>query len=331
MRSNEIPVLFCSNRPYCQHMAVAIASLLFNNPDRPFRIYVALTEEAEEEKSRIQQIVHEYPHASIVFRTYDRSNIVGFPSNSHITVDAYVRVFLTELVDPDVERLLYLDCDLIVCSEIDELWRIDLGGRILGAVQDAFSDNHQALGFTDEEPYYNSGVLLIDVKKWREADLTADLVAFIRQNPLVLRYLDQDAFNAVLRGQIRSLPLKWNFTPRHADAEPEAIGISRREFMSIRRKPGIVHFASGFKPWYYGFEPHYKSWYYRYRALTPWNDRPAQPAGHHAANRSKAIAERVKAMFKWHFPYLVSLVRRWTGFGDPCLQPKYAAKRSLGA
>lgn len=327
-QSGDIPVLFCSNRQYCEHMAVAIASLLTNNPGHRFRIYVALTESACEERSRIQETVARFSNAILVFKLYDPAAIKDFPIHSHITVDSYVRLFFSEMVDPDVDRLLYLDCDLIVCSDIEPLWKCDMQGAILGAVPDAFSDNHRALGFAEDETYFNSGVLLIDARRWRAADLTPALVKYILENGPKLRYLDQDVLNAVLRGGIYPLPLRWNFTPRHADSTPELLGLSRREFMEIRRKPGIVHFASGFKPWYYGFEPHYKDRYYRYRALTPWRRQAAKPKPGEKPALGHALKERAKAMLKWYFPWVASRLRRSTGMGDPVLQRQFVEKRS---
>jgi hypothetical protein len=185
-------------------------------------------------------------------------------------------------------------------------------------VPDAFSEDHGALGFPDDEIYFNAGVLLIDVVRWRSAGLTDTLVNYIRNNMSILRHHDQDAINAVLRGNIMPLPLKWNFTPRHADADPKVLGTSRREFI-----------ASGFKPWLPCAEPHYKSWYYRYRALTPWGRAVPLPS-QRSFETFRAISSRAKAALKWHFPWFSGLVRRWTGAGDPIFQRKLAQRRSCG-
>ena len=329
IQSEVIQVLFCSNREYCEHMGVAMASLLTHNSKRRFRLHVVLTDASGEEEHRIEQVVRRFPNATVEFKHYDCEHIGDFRVDDHITLDSYVRLFLPELVGPDVRRLIYLDCDLLVCSELDELWNADLREHIVGAVPDAFSEDHGALGFTDDETYFNAGVLLIDVERWRSAGLTDTLVNYIRNNMSVLRHHDQDAINAVLRGKIVPLALNWNFTPRHADADPNVLGMSRREFMAIRRKPGIVHFASGYKPWLRGAEPHYKSWYYRYRDLTPWGQ-AAPRAARRSIETIIGIPSRAKAALKWHFPLFSSLVRRWTGVGDPIFQRKFAQRRSCG-
>ena len=266
-------------------------------------------------------------------RSHSRPTIASasaiFGVDDHITLDSYVRLFLPELVGPDIQKLIYLDCDLLVCSELDELWNTDLREHIVGAVPDAFSEGHGSLGFKDDETYFNAGILLVDVGRWRSAGLTEALVNYIRNNASVLRHHDQDAINGVLRGKILPLSLKWNFTPRHADADPRVLGMSRREYMAIRGKPGIVHFASGFKPWLPGAEPHYKGWYYRYHALTPWGQ-AAPRAAQRSIETLMAIPSRAKAALKWHFPLFSSLVRRWTGVGDPIFQRKLAQRRSCG-
>ena len=326
IRREEIQVVFCSNPQYCEHMAVAIASLLTHNPSHRFRLHVVLSDTGELEKDRIRHLVEKSRNASIEFTTFDCSTISDFRIDDHITLDSYVRLFLPEILGPGVERLLYLDCDLLVCSDIAELWSTDLGDHILAAVPDAFSVDHVALGFEEQETYFNAGVLLIDLCRWRRSGLTDRAVEYIRRNTAALRHHDQDAINGVLRGNILPLPLKWNFTPRHADADPAVLHLSRSEFMAIRREPGIVHFASGFKPWLPGAEPHYKKWYYRYHALTPWadNDRRHKSPAH----QRSSMARRFKASLKWHFPSLSNLIRRSTGLGDPIFQRKFAQKRS---
>jgi lipopolysaccharide biosynthesis glycosyltransferase len=329
IQSEEIQVLFCSNRRYCEHMAVAIVSLLTHNSKRRFRLHVVLTDSPGEEKHRIEQVVRRFPNAAIDFKSYDCGRIDDFRVDDHITLDSYVRLFLPELVSPDVRKLIYLDCDLLVCSDLEELWNTNLREHIVAAVPDAFSEDHGTLGFAENETYFNAGVLLINVERWRSARLTDNLVDYIRNNMSVLRHHDQDAINAVLRGSIMPLPLKWNFTPRHADADPTVLGMSRREFMPIRHKPGIVHFASGFKPWLNGAEPHYKNWYYRYHVLTPWGE-VAPPGSHRSFNTLRALPSRAKAALKWHFPLFSSMVRRWTGVGDPIFQRKLAQRRSCG-
>jgi lipopolysaccharide biosynthesis glycosyltransferase len=325
-RHEVIQVVFCSNPQYCEHMAVAIASLLAHNPSRRFKLHVVLSGTGEHEKDCIQQLVEKSGNAVIEFRSFDCNTISDFRIDDHITLDSYVRLFLPEILGPEVGKLLYLDCDLLVCADIAELWNTDLGNQILGAVPDAFSEDHVSLGFEEHETYFNAGVLLIDLRRWRSSNLTERAVEYIRTNKTVLRHHDQDAINGVLRRNILPLPLKWNFTPRHADADPSVLNLTRSEFMAIRRNPGIVHFASGFKPWLPGAEPHYKKRYYRYRALTLWEDHNRQRES--PAEQLSSLARRLKASVKWHFPSLSGLVRRFTGLGDPIFQRKFAQKRS---
>jgi len=116
IQPEEIQVLFCSNRHYCEHMAVAIASLLTHNSKRRLRLHVVLTDASGEEKHRIEQVVQRFPTAAIEFKDYDCERIGDFRVDDHITLDSYVRLFLPEFVGPGVQRLIYLDCDLLVCS-----------------------------------------------------------------------------------------------------------------------------------------------------------------------------------------------------------------------
>jgi len=195
-RHEVIQVVFCSNPQYCEHMAVAIASLLAHNPSRRFKLHVVLSGTGEHEKDCIQQLVEKSGNAVIEFRSFDCNTISDFRIDDHITLDSYVRLFLPEILGPEVGKLLYLDCDLLVCADIAELWNTDLGNQILGAVPDAFSEDHVSLGFEEHETYFNAGVLLIDLRRWRSSNLTERAVEYIRTNKTVLRHHDQDAWHA---------------------------------------------------------------------------------------------------------------------------------------
>jgi len=318
-RNDEISVLFCSNRAYCQHMAAAIASMLVNNPRHTFRIYAVITEPAPDESRRLAELVNRFPNALLQLKAFDRDRVRTFHADRHITVDTYVRIFLSEFLDEDTERVLYLDCDLIICSDLAPLWHADMGEHVISAVRGLSFSRVEAQGSQKSEADFNAGVLLIDVNKWKSMGVAQRMLDYIVANGANLYYHDQDALNAVLRGHIGSLPLKWNFTPRHVDAGPALCGVTPNEFASFRSKPGIVHFA-GLKPWLN--HTHYKSAYDRYRALTPWAHDLVQPSAAHAPAKAfaKDAVDRSKTWVKWHMPGMCRLLRNWTGMGDPTLQ-----------
>jgi lipopolysaccharide biosynthesis glycosyltransferase len=315
--NEQIPVLFCSDKRYTRYMAVAITSLLLNNPHRRFRLIVVLLDENPQDRRRVREVVGRFSNADLEFKEVSLPIMHDFPVNHHISLGAYVRLFLTDFLDTDIDKILYLDCDLLVCQDVSALWATDLGDHLLGAVPDVYSDNHVTLGFAEDEVYFNSGVLLVNVATWREESLQKSLIEYIRTHGDILRYHDQDALNAVARNRILALPHTWNFAARHADVAPEFLGMKRKEFLKIRKLPAILHYTSYNKPWIEEHDPHYRGIYQKYLALTPWpEERPsASPRFSFGEWKARRI-RRTVTFLKWQFPLLGRVARRVTGLGD---------------
>ena len=315
-----IPVLLCSDRRFCQHMAVTIASLLKNNAGNRFRLIVILDQYDAALAERLRTTVNQFDNAQIEFKVFETSSFAHFRVGHHISLAAYLRLFITSLVDPDIDKLIYLDSDLVVRGDIRALWNTDVSRYFLGAVADPYSDNHENLGFRKDEKYFNSGVLLVNVAKWREENVLPKFISYAEKNAGLIRWYDQCVLNAVFRGQVLFLPYRWNFPARNADLPASALDMSKEEFAKLRKNPSIVHYTTSAKPWLYVYEPHYKCLYYEYLALTPWRDFAPPDFSFAAALKKFFKMAKLKQALKWHAPELFRSVRDWTGLGDPFLR-----------
>jgi lipopolysaccharide biosynthesis glycosyltransferase len=176
------------------------------------------------------------------------------------------------------EKILYLDADLTIHSDVSRLFDVDLGvfplaaipsGRVLSDLSedDAERANSQfaALGMTLPYRYFNSGVMLMSTSNWLEAKVGERALDFIRRNPALCRLPDEDALNAVLDGGILELSPIWNAYPGRL---PETWV-----------KPAILHYMGDNKPWKrFGRNKRpgsHREAYQLYRAFieeTPWRD-----------------------------------------------------------
>ena len=138
--------------------------------------------------------------------------------SSHWTYMAMMRLVLPELL-PDVDRVLYLDCDTLVLQDIGELFDMDLHGRLMGAVSEPLKSRPWC-------PYYNAGVLLMDLAMLRDSHKQAEMVRMI--NAMKFSFPDQDVLNACCLNQIFTLNPTYN---------------SNRWTMNVQN-PHIVHFAA---------------------------------------------------------------------------------------
>lgn len=304
-------------------MAVTIASLLKNNSRHTFRLIVVLNERDERSEQKIRAMVAGFQNAEIEFKTFKSGAIAHFRVDRHITLASYLRLFMTRFLDPDLEKVLYLDCDLVVCEDVEELWLTDVSQHFMAAVRDLYSDNHIQLGLKADETYFNAGVLLVNLQKWRETDVVPRFIEYVEKNSAILRYHDQCTLNATFRNQILPLPYRWNFAARYADLPSEALGMSPEEFSEVRRTPPIVHFSTEVKPWLYAYEPHYKKLYFEYLGLTPWAGSTPDGRNIQSALVKFLKMERLRELFKWWLPGLYRSICRVTGLGEATLRQRW--------
>lgn len=165
------------------------------------------------------------------------------PHTKYISEVMYARLFFDRLIHTDVPRLLYIDCDILVRWPIEELIGSDLEGRTLGAVKDPHalvSSNHRDGNqdrdlFDPADPYFNSGVLLIDLDKWRAMDVPARLRSLERDGILQRLVNDQQLLNYLFKNNWTQLDLSWNTL---------AAGVAMEAL-----DPKAVHYTGIDKPW----------------------------------------------------------------------------------
>lgn len=193
------------------------------------------------------------------------SNIVIPVDNSAFPLTVYMRVFSPYVVDPEVDRLIYLDVDTIVQDDISKLWNIDLGEYTVAAAQDVGKTvdcewggikNYKELGLNADTKYFNSGVLVINPKKWRAEDLSNQVITALSTHKEYVQLADQYGLNVVLANKWLQLDPKWNW---FAFKENE--------------NPYLVHFLD-IKPIFtsYNSKEVYKDEFYRYLSMTPFKN-----------------------------------------------------------
>lgn len=192
------------------------------------------------------------------------SGLSGFETCGYISKTAYARFLIPFVLPEGVRRVLYLDTDIIVTGDLRPLWEMDLNGATLGAVEDTnFNEAIRRGKLTvDQVPrvpaYFNSGVLLIDLDRWRERQVSERALQYIADHPQLL-YPDQDALNAVCDGEWLKLDAQWNFQ--------DHLRISIAD-MAPEQRPAIVHFVTKVKPWVATFSSRNAGFYDSYRSRT---------------------------------------------------------------
>jgi len=272
MTEQPIKLVFGVDGSYSQHLAVTLVSLLENNPANRFDILVVTLNMAEADRDRIRELVAPFGNAVLRFEPFDIGRFRHFRTDGHISHATYLRIFIPEMLPDSVDKVLYLDCDIVVRRDIAPLWDSHIGDNVLGAVSNPFFVRHHDLDMPADASYFNAGVLLMNLKRWRELDGTARLIRFIEAHHDHLWAHDQDALNAVFCGGFLELAPAWNFQTSMLWCEPDGLNLEYSEFRRLLSDPAIVHYTTPSKPWHFSNTHPYKATYYEYLAKTPYRD-----------------------------------------------------------
>jgi lipopolysaccharide biosynthesis glycosyltransferase len=187
----------------------------------------------------------------------DIAMLRDLPTTKLLSVAAYARLLIPDLLTKTIERVLYLDADTIVVSDLTALWQTDMGEAAIAAIHDpgAAQIEREIAIDVDEGRYVNSGVMLMNLLVWRDEELANRALAFAKKHSS--RTCDQPSINFACAGKITYLPEEWNFQlirPRRPDQ---------------RLEPSIIHYSGPKKPWIYSDVP-FASIYLYYRNQTPF-------------------------------------------------------------
>jgi lipopolysaccharide biosynthesis glycosyltransferase len=275
--SSPVRVLFCCDPGYFQHMAAALISLLEHNHTRAVEVHLIASRRDNALENRLATIIEGFPGTQLHIHDFAWAQNMRWHTSHHITRDAYLRLFAANVLPASIDRILYLDADLLVLADLGPLWEVELGDNALAAVPDPFGQGRrEALGLPSQATYVNSGVLLLNLARWRSTAALERLSAYIEQEGDRLEYHDQDAINAVFAGEIKVVDYRWNVQARlwrlprgEAPSDPEAVE-------HAMRNPAILHFTTLRKPWLWVMPTPHKDLYWQYLRRTPWcNATPA--------------------------------------------------------
>lgn len=215
----KIDVLYQFNEKYAPYAGTSITSLFESNRHlNEIRVFILGEGLLPESVRRLRETGKRYGR-QIAF--IDTSALIGKMQAMNMpsyrgSYAANMRLFLAELLDSSVSRLLYLDADTIVAGKLDALIDLDMKECPIAMVQDSLVRRHkQRLGFAPEESYFNSGVILFDMDRWKKEKCSERIAEHVKQVRAHYPSPDQDLLNVVCRGNIRVLPPKYNLQPIH--------------------------------------------------------------------------------------------------------------------
>ena len=263
----DISVCFSSDRRYARHLAVAMVSVLRNKARGDRLTFFVLDGGIDDtDKDILHTMARQYgSHLHFIpvdegrFRHAPLQTMAG--SVSHVSRAAYFRLLLASLL-PHTDKVIYLDCDLICRTSLAPLYAEELNRDWIRGVEDIDADRHcLRLGL---KRYVCSGVLLMDLRAWREHGVERLCMDYLRTHADSIILHDQDVLNVVCQDHLGLLDRTWD-----AQACSTKKGYSSG-FNALAERSAIVHFIGGRKPWQAGCTHPFRREYFRYLRLTPY-------------------------------------------------------------
>lgn len=255
---NSIPIILAADNNYAPYMSVAMISILENAKNNAFFDFFLLVPDSfkEEYKNKIEKDCSFYLNKELHFINMKNSFSQTKRMIEHISEQTYYRLLAAEILPQKYDKCLYLDIDVIVNSDLSQMFEIDLADNYVAGVKAPgyhFPDDGnraycEKIGIPSIEQYINAGVILLNLKKIRENNLTPILCEEALKNyPTV----DQDVINKMFYDRILHLPFKYNvMTPRvYNDDSLLQKCFTFDEIQEARNNPLIIHYADKVKPW----------------------------------------------------------------------------------
>ncbi len=296
-KSDDIVLVLVCDNHFCTMLAALLKSIE-TNQDGKSKILIYIIDDGINQRNREkinQTIVSTKIELIWIPIKLAIPNTITFPQDgSTFPKNVYARLCISYFLPSTVNRAIYLDTDTLVLGNIRDLWNIDLRGMALGAVRDlsetVSSDwggipNYSALGIPAETKYFNSGILLIDVQKWRNDNIPEAIIQCIQANIAYASFPDQYGLNVYFANQWHELDPLWNC---YSQCDYDA--------------PLIIHFTR-MKPIYkgYRFNTAYAARFFEYLRQTPYRQFKPHSMRYRFFIKLLQFFDKKRAKLNWAF------------------------------
>lgn len=261
-------ILMASDENYVFLLGISLFSLFNTNKELDeINTYIIADNISEESKRKLQTMTDGFGRYLVFLPPplMDKDIVV----KGTLNISTYYRLKMASILPEDIEKVLYLDCDTLIRGHLDEVWNLELKDNLIAGVIDTTGKfARTSIGLPIKSVYVNAGVLLVNIKKWREESIEQQCMDFLEKNNFKVEFNDQGVINRVCNDRILTLSPKYNFMPpyeRYSLRNLERI-VGKKDFISndelyeTKANPIIIHYA-GYafnRPWFSGSNGRYK-------------------------------------------------------------------------
>lgn len=273
-------IVLTFDNDYTSHAAVVITSLCLNNIGN-HHFHVITDYISNENKDALVALVNSFK-CTLTIYPVNINLLKDFPigkktTNTYVTLATYYRLFIIDILPKEINRVLYLDCDIVVNGSLEKLWNWKFSSEktCISAVEEQHKlsiNRAKALGYPEKYSYFNAGVLLIDLEKVRKIYSSKISIAFIKKNINIIRFHDQDVLNALFYNRKDFIPLEFNLLDIFLLRKSTIPSRYKDNYTHTLNSPIIIHYSGPLKPWHKECKHPLKDLYYKYLNYTIWRD-----------------------------------------------------------
>lgn len=304
--TKTINIALTHNDAYTEHSVVLMTSVILNKKDDEEIIFHiidgGLSAQSREKLLAVRD-------CSVNFVPFDNKMFEGYKKSDYYPVQILYTMVLPDIL-PDVEHLIYLDCDMVVHSSLSELTELDLTGMYLAAVEDANGVKYAKRYGLGEEKFFNTGLMIINCPLWRKDGISAKAAKQAIENTGTSRGYDQTVLNILAKGKVKFLNLKWNlqYCPINVWAYYDDV----EQYKAAIKNPNIIHYVGDYKPWVQGlgcFNPKRED-YFKYHSETSFAKKDLKGW----LKKDKALCYKGLLAFIKRYPFFFLKKRFWRNF-----------------
>ncbi|WP_170126472.1 glycosyltransferase family 8 protein [Leminorella richardii] len=285
------------DKRYQLGVAISIVSVLINNRNS-FCFHIFTDECSDEYLNKIKDIAENFSTCINIYYV-DPAFFHTLPSTKVWSHAMYYRLLAYDWLNSEIERVLYLDADVMCAGNLSALFQLDFSGNVAAVVDDFFSTKESSIvrlgsKLKDKQHYFNSGVMLVNLRIWQEESLTEKALNMLLDPALAkeIKYPDQDVLNIILSERLIFLERKYNTI---YTLKAELKDKTHKKYTSvINDSTVLVHYTGVTKPWHsWGFYPSGDIFNIAWNS-SPWRNSPRQSA--------ETVSEMQKE-YKHYFAY----------------------------
>jgi len=264
-RKSVMNILVTLNSGYIGPLSVMLKSIMINEPETEIHLYVAHSSLTEKDFDIINKVIDK-TRTTVHPISVDPSLLEHAPVLKRISKETYYRLLVLDIIPEDVDRILYMDPDIVVNKSMKELYNVSFGDAVVAGAGHTTGCvewyNKKRLDMPEKSHYVNAGVLMFNLEEMRKFCTTQDIFDYIEKNLKKLWLSDQDVINGMFGAKT------VYFDTRVFNLDEKVFKRERKIDLDwVRENTSIIHYNGSDKPWKSEYKGKLAEFYFHYKAL----------------------------------------------------------------